>query len=330
MLKSNQLLSNKKPIKNDDFVFFPISDPQVVPDLLKNINYILEERFFPEKAHNVDISAILNSEFPNVNFNDISIKYDQLGEIGVVRLDPYRTSLAFRRRVGNLILSQSPKLKTVLNKTDIVDGTQRIYPIEHLSGVKTTQSWHQEYSVFIYFDIEKTYFNPRLAEEHHRVAGSVKPGEKILDLFCGVGSFSLHAAIRIPCQIIAVDINPFAIYALKKSIIRNNLRGDINTIIGNSLSIFQTKRQFDRIIMNLPQRSIEFLPYAISMLKNGGIITFYQFLSNSENPEIEIQKMIDDKIGKVNFYKMLFTKVGREISPSKIQMNIDIQISQKN
>jgi tRNA (guanine37-N1)-methyltransferase len=326
LLKSNQLLSNKKPIRKDDFVFFPISDSQVIPDLLKNISYVLEELFFPEKAHNVDISDILNSEFPNVNINEISTKYDQLGEIGVLRLDPYKTSLAFRRRVGNLILLQSPKLKTVLNKTDIVDGTQRIYPIEHLSGVKTTQSWHQEYSVFIFFDIEKTYFNPRLAEEHHRVAESVKSGEKILDLFCGVGPFSLHAAKRKSCQISAVDINPFAIFALKKSMNRNKLRGDINPIIGDSLSIFQAKHQFSRIIMNLPQKSIEFLPYAISMLKTGGIITFYQFLSNSENPIVEIKKMIGSKISEVHSYKILFAKVGREISPTKLQMNIDIQI----
>ncbi|MHA2306916.1 MAG: class I SAM-dependent methyltransferase, partial [Candidatus Hodarchaeales archaeon] len=222
---------------------------------------------------------------------------------------------------------QSPKLKTVLNKTNIVDGTLRIFPIEHLSGEKTTQSWHLEYGVFIYFDVENTYFNPRLAEEHHRVAGSVKPGDKILDLFCGVGPFTLHLAKRHPCKIIAVDINPYAIYALNKSIARNSLQGDIYTIIGDSLSIFQTKKYFDRIIMNLPQNSIEFLSYAVSMLKNGGIITLYQFLSNSDNPDLKIQKMIEEKLSKVNSYKVLFIKVGREVSPSKIQMNVDIQIS---
>jgi tRNA (guanine37-N1)-methyltransferase len=250
-----------------------------------------------------------------------------MGEIGVLKLDPNNTSLTFRRRVGELLLSNSTKIKAVINKIQTIEGIERIYPIEYLAGEKITQSWHQEYGIFINFDIKTTYFNPRLAEEHNRVAISGFSGERILDLFCGVGSFALHCAKRFSCKIVAVDINPYAIYALKRSIIRNHLNERIFPVIGDSSLIFQSKKYFNRIIMNLPQRAVDFLPYAASMIKKGGIITLYQFIPKSENPETDIRRLIAEKIDKVNSYKVLFIKVGREVSPSKVQMNVDLQIA---
>ncbi len=327
LIRSNQLLKTLKPIRKTNYVFFPILDPKVIPDLLKGLNFVIEKYSFYENRKYTDFEEILSLEFPNVDFNEISLKYDQIGEIGVLKLDPDNTSLAFRRRVGELLLSMSTKVKAVVNKIHNVKGVERIYPIEYLAGEKITQSWHLEYGIFINFDIKTTYFNPRLAEEHNRVAMSGSPGEKILDLFCGVGPFALHCAKRFSCEIIALDINPYAIYALKRSIIRNKLNGRIFPIIGEFPYIFQSKKYFDRIIMNLPQKSIDFLPYAIQLIKKKGIITLYQFIPKSECPETDICRLIAKKMGKVTSYKVLFNKVGREVSPSKVQMNVDLQIA---
>lgn len=294
--------------------------------MFDGLDFIIEKCNFNEKRSHIDISKLLSLEFPNVDLNEIIIKYDQMGEIGVLKLDPSNTTVTFRSRVGELILSQTSKLKTVVNKIDVVEGTERTYPIEHLAGERNTQSWHQEYGILINFDIETTYFNPRLAEEHNRVAKLIDSGEKVLDLFCGVGPFALYCASRIPCEVVAVDINPDAILALKKSIAYNKLQGNINAIIGDSLTIFQSKNYFNRIIMNLPQNSADFLPYAARLLKKGGIITFYQFIPKSKNPEKDIREMITEKIDEVNSYKVLYVKEGREVSPSKVQMNVDIQI----
>ncbi len=113
----------------------------------------------------------------------------------VLKVNTTNTTLSFRKLVGDLLLSRHPRLKTVLNKADIVDGSERVYPTEYLAGDRSWQTWHQEYEILIYVDLKQAYFNPRLAEEHHRVAKSGNPGDKILDLFTGVGPFALHAAV---------------------------------------------------------------------------------------------------------------------------------------
>ena len=326
LIKSNLLNRQKKPIKTTELVIFPITDFTIIPSLLNDINYQFQQIEFPNRMEEEPISELLQKEFPHVRWEDISLKYDRVGEIAIMKLNSTIASSSIRRRVGELILSGTPKLKTVLNKSDVVEGINRVYPVEHLAGKKIWQTWHQEYGVLILVDL-RAYFNPRLAEEHHRVAMSVKPNEKILDLFTGVGSFALHCTKESQCDVAAIDINHHAIQALQRSIKRNKLQGKIHPIIGDSSSILRVRSYFDRIIINLPQVSVNYLPYSAKLLKKGGIITFYQFIPKSETPRKFIRELILKKLANINSYKEQYFKVGREVSPSRIQVNIDLQIS---
>ncbi|MFW9903601.1 MAG: class I SAM-dependent methyltransferase family protein [Candidatus Thorarchaeota archaeon] len=326
LIKFNLLHHHKIPIKTDKLVIFPITDSTTIPSLLSDINYQFQQLEFSNRKEKESISVKLQKEYPHINWGDISLKYDRLGEIAIMKLNSSITFSSIRQRIGELILSATPKLKTVLNKSDIVEGINRIYPIEHLAGKEIWQTWHQEYGVLIFVDL-RAYFNPRLAEEHHRVALSVKPDEKILDLFTGVGSFALHCSKESQCEVVAIDINPYSIHALQRSIKRNKLQGTIHPIIGDSSRILVAKRYFDRVIINLPQVSVDYLPYSAKLLKKGGIITFYQFISKSETFEKDIRDLISKKLVNVNSYKEQYFKVGREVSPSRIQVNIDLQIN---
>ena len=44
------------------------------------------------------------------------------------------------------------------------------------------------------FDFAKVYFNPRLGTEHSRVTSQVEKGDVMLDVFAGVGPFSVACA----------------------------------------------------------------------------------------------------------------------------------------
>jgi tRNA (guanine37-N1)-methyltransferase len=326
LAKSNLLYNDKKPLKKNRLIFFPIKNSELINKLLQDIDYQIRECVFLKRTQTASFGEIIKNEFPDLNFNEITTKFDQLGEIAVLKIDPTKTTFHFRQRIGELILSQFPRINTVLNKSDIIDKTERIFPIEYLAGVKKTQTLHREYGLSIFIDLKHAYFNPRLAEEHNRIASIINKSEKILDLFTGVGPFALHCAHKVRCKVVAVDINPYAIYALKKSIKQNKLLGTVSPIIGDSRYVFRIKKYFNRVIINLPQSSIEYLPYVTTLLENSGIITFYQFIHKSKNPKSDIKKLIAAKMTNVNSYKELSIKIGREVSPSKVQMNVDIQI----
>lgn len=320
------LISDLKPVKVGNLIFFPIEKNNSISELLHDVVFQLKEQEFPKRKIHDTLEDILKLQFPNERWDDISLKYDQCGEIAIVKLDSSKIPSALRRKIGKAILTQNQRIKTVLNKSDIVTGQERVFPIEYLAGEDKYQTWHKEYGLNIFVDFKKAYFNPRLAEEHHRVARSVQSTDKILDLFTGVGPFALHCANQTKCTVVAVDINYEAINALRKSINRNKLQGEIYSIVGDSSRIFNTRQYFDRVIINLPQKSLDYLSYATKLVKKNGIMTFYHFIPQSEDPKKQIRKLIREKLEQVNSYKEIFIQVGREVSPSKVQMNIDLQM----
>ncbi|MHA2329052.1 MAG: class I SAM-dependent methyltransferase [Candidatus Hodarchaeales archaeon] len=259
LVKENLLHPDRKPMKTNNYVFFPLIESSSVHSVLNDISFQIQNKNFPKRLELDSLTVSLQKEFPDFDPQKVSLKFDQVGNIAILKINTTHTTLSFRKLVGDLILSRHPRLKTVLNKADIVEGSERVYPTEYLAGDKIWQTWHREYEILIYVDLKQAYFNPRLAEEHHRVAKSGKPGEKILDLFTGVGSFALHCAKEYECEVTAIDINPHAIHSLKRSIRRNKLHGEINPIIGDSRKVLQLQRYFDRIIINLPQLAANYL-----------------------------------------------------------------------
>ncbi len=75
----------------------------------------------------------------------------------------------------------------------------------------------------------------------------VKPGERLLEMGCGSGLISLHAA-KAGAEVTAVDINPFAVECTRRNASRNNLR--VKTIESNLFE--RVEGDFDVIVFNPP------------------------------------------------------------------------------
>jgi tRNA G37 N-methylase Trm5 len=127
----------------------------------------------------------------------------------------------------------------------------------------------------------------------------------------------------------AVDINAVAIQCLESSMKKNKLIGEINPIVGDSGRIFQKKGIFDRVIINLPEESINYLEYATKLINNvdGGKINLFQFIKKVDSPKDYIHTLISEKLKNISEYEFLRIQSGREVSPSRIQMNIDLRVS---
>jgi tRNA (guanine37-N1)-methyltransferase len=318
----------KRPITTENLVIFPILTDEGLSEHLSSKQFVIGYHLFSERVGRESLSDRVWEHFPDLPQDSISLKFDQLGNIAVLKIDPKKTPLAFRQLVGQEILKMYPKISSVVNKLDIITGVERKYPIEHLAGVRETQGWHREYGLWIYFDLNQAYFNPRLADEHHRVASDIEPGYKILDMFTGVGPFALHCAKRYSCNVVAIDINPKAIDALRRSIARNKLQGSINPILGDSTQVLNPNPYFDRVIINLPESSSDYIELAGKLVKKRGILTFYQFFPRVEGIQNDIKTLLEKKLAHINSYKVIYSRIGaRDISPSRIQVNVDVQIN---
>ncbi|MHA2055601.1 MAG: class I SAM-dependent methyltransferase, partial [Candidatus Hodarchaeales archaeon] len=327
--KGKSLDNNKKIVNDSNYVYFPIIDALLLPPQLSQFKYKIIEFKFPNNVREKPITVKLKEEYPSMNWEEISTKFDQIGTIGLLRINKQELNTSIRKRVGEIIIETSPKIKTVINKIDSIEGNLRTYSFEHLAGKLNYCTWHREYGVLIKTDLKNTFFNPRLAEEHKRISENIVDNENILDLFTGVGPFALHCAYKKPCTVYAVDINAVAIQCLESSMKKNKLIGEINPIVGDSGRIFQKKGIFDRVIINLPEESINYLEYATKLINNvdGGKINLFQFIKKVDSPKDYIHTLISEKLKNISEYEFLRIQSGREVSPSRIQMNIDLRVS---
>jgi tRNA (guanine37-N1)-methyltransferase len=155
-------------------------------------------------------------------------------------------------------------------------------------------------------------------------------------MFAGVGTFSIQIAKTNNVKIHAFDVNPYAFEYLRENTSLNKYKGEIypNNIdvkelleidnqLGNKLHY-----KADRTIMNLPERSIEFLDVACYLTKkSGGNLHFYQF---SEKPK-PIEKTIKNLESTLTQYEweiesIIESKVVKHYSPKSDLVVLDLII----
>ncbi len=207
------------------------------------------------------------------------VSFDIVGDIAIVK---YREDLDLEE-IAEYILKKHKNVRNVAVDYG-VQGETRVRRVELIRGDRT-ETIHREFGIRIKVDISKVYFSPRLATERWRVVQDVRDGEVIYDMFAGCGPFSIMIAKYRRVKIYASDINPYAIEYLRENI-RLNKVSNVVPILGDAREVAgQIGEKVDRVIMNLPHSAYEFLPYAMSVLKKGGKINYYEILPKDVNLE---------------------------------------------
>ena len=201
--------------------------------------------------------------------------FDQIGSIIVIRIPD--SLLAKKNKIGETLLKQVKTVQSVYYQSSSVDGNFRTRKLELLAGKDSTETEYKEHGCRFTVDVEKAFFSPRLSTERLRIANLVRSGDTILNMFAGIGMFSVVAAKNKKCTVYSIDVNPIASRLCEKNISQNKLTGKIIPINGDAAKIIEDRLTdtATRTLMLLPERSYEFLNSAITATKNGGIIHYY-------------------------------------------------------
>lgn len=335
-LKKMELINKELKIKNNkSSLLIPITRQPYSTELatlkLKKIDFqITNATFVPKKQHKKKIEELLTKKIPNYLLRKIPHSLDVIGDIAIIEI-PLELK-KYTKILGEAILQANKNIKTVLSKSSPIKSPYRIRNYNHISGEKRTKTIHLEYGCKYFLDVAKVYFSPRLSQEHHRLTSLVKPKEVIVDLFAGVGPYSIPIAKKNPkSKIFSLDINPSAIEFLKKNIRLNRVDKNILPYLGDARSIVNDHLSgvADRVIMNLPEKAVEFIDVACKALKpNGGIIHYYEFIQYPDSTEKAQIRLADQiKQAKRTINKFLFIKNIKETAPYQHQVVFDIKIN---
>ncbi|MEX2706919.1 MAG: class I SAM-dependent methyltransferase family protein [Candidatus Freyrarchaeum guaymaensis] len=200
-------------------------------------------------------------------------RHEEVGDICLVKLP--RELSDFYPEIGSAILRNLPQFRVVAVRTGRIKNEERVGEVEVIAGENRTETVHREYGCRYKLDLAKVFFTPRLSYEHNRVANLVRSGEVVLNMFSGVGTFSILIAKRVrDCRVYSVDINPFAVKYLRENILLNGVEDRVVAILGDAGEV-EEPAHADRIIMPLPLKAYEYLEHAARRIVPGGVIHYY-------------------------------------------------------
>ena len=328
------LLNQELKLASDaDFIYLQLLHeplPSQVEEFKRNLPQEIARRdFLEDPRKHVKLVDVLSERLPPHLLASLPHALDFVGDIAVVEISPELES--YKATIGEAVLSAHRKVKTVLSKGSPVEGVYRLRAFEVIAGESKTQTVHKEHGCVFFVDLAKAYFTPRLSYEHSRVASLVRDGETVIDMFAGVGPFSIHIAkTHQAVRVYAIDLNPDAYSLLSKNILVNRVEGKVTPLLGDAKEIVDTKLfgEADRIIMNLPEKAIEYVNTACKMLKlGGGVIHYYQFSDMPEPIETAKTRLAEavEQTGR-HLIKMHSTRIVRGIAPFTYQVVVDAEI----
>ena len=175
---------------------------------------------------------------------------------------------------AELLLHSRPSIHTVLSPEGPVEGEFRTRRFTVAAGDPTTKTSYTEYGLRFEIDLSEAYFSPRLSGERQRVLALMENGERVLDMFAGVGPFAITLAGRAGV-VYAADINPGAVGLMMENISLNRVKNVLPLLADATRLAGVLPRGFDRVVMNLPFGAVKFLDTAIALCRPGGAIHLY-------------------------------------------------------
>jgi len=254
--------------------------------------------------------------------------FDQIGDIIVVRIPDLL--LSKKKIIGEALLESVHNTRSVFYQSSDVSGDFRTRNLEVIAGEDNTETEYKEHGCRFKIDVEKVFFSPRLSTERKRIAELVQDGEVLINMFGGVGMFSIVAAKTKNCTVYNIDLNPYAAKLCEENIkLNRKMKGKIISINGDATQVIKEQLQNtgDRTLMLLPERSDEFLDSAILATKSGGIIHYYSHQhADKRQDSAELSKQHYLEITSVKS-EIIGGRMVRAVGPHYYQTVVDVRIT---
>lgn len=223
--------------------------------------------------------------------------------------------------------------------------TDRIYrtrDLEVIWGDENMETMHKESGCLFKVNPKRVFFSPRLSYERMRVASKVMAGETIINMFSGVGCFSIIIARMQPqTKIYSIDVNPYAYEYMNENVRLNRMEGRVIPILGDvreELKKLGLERVADRVLMPLPEEAHSFLPLAVRALKldkegAGGVIHYYDVSTGRKDDDLfvmpikRVRGIISSVFGDSLRLKIEEKRIVRSVAPRRYHVVLDLDLN---
>jgi tRNA wybutosine-synthesizing protein 2 len=273
------------------------------------------------------IKKSLTEKIPSDLVSKIPDKWEKVGEVGVIKLHPDLGK--YSETIGENY-AKILQCKTILNDVGGITGEYREPKTKIIFGSNETETIHKENGIHFKLDPQKIMFSSGNMDERIRMATISNKNETVVDLFAGIGYFTLPMAVHSkPKKIFACELNPTAYNYLCENISLNNVSNIIEPLRGDNRKV-APKNVADRVIMGYFGNTNKFLPNAFNCLKDcKGIVHYHDKFPESQVPYLPskfVKKIVEKYDRRIELFDI---RIIKSYAPGINHYVFDIGIGEK-
>ncbi|MFB6128223.1 MAG: class I SAM-dependent methyltransferase family protein [Halorhabdus sp.] len=203
--------------------------------------------------------------------------------------------------VGEALLDLHGEADTVLERHGIA-GEHREPDVSVLAGEGDTETIHTEHGTRYALDLAEVMFSPGNKEERARMGRVVERSETVLDMFAGIGYFTLPMA-RAGADVVAVERNPSAFQYLLENARLNDVTDRVQPYRADCRDVVD-EVSADRVVMGYYD-AYEYLDSALEALEPGGIVHLHEATPTDlvfERPIDRLEAVASDRSRSVEVF----------------------------
>jgi tRNA wybutosine-synthesizing protein 2 len=304
----------------DGFRLVPIVSGREADAL--SLGFDLEEgpAYTMERRSPQELIAASFSDLPDYLVKCLPMKWEYIGSIAIIRLDSELRP--YRERIGRTY-AEILGADTICADLCGVSGELRRPSMEVLYG-DNTESVRLENGIRYDLDVTKVMFASGNTDERNRMGKLDCTGETVVDMFAGIGYFTLPIAKFTGARkVFACEKNLDSYRFLLRNMHLNDVEDTVIPILADNRSLLG-KAFADRILMGYVQRTSDFVPKAVEMIKPNGIIHYHDTFYIGEYLQ-HIKSIFEDVCGKGGFSIESVHEV-KSFAPSVSHYVADIRI----
>lgn len=217
-------------------------------------------------------------------------------------------------------------------------GVNRIVKLGRISGLKRepevevivgdgTETIHRENKCGFKLDVSKIMWSKGNTTERKRMSLLPEDGEIIVDMFAGIGYFSIPMAVHSnPEQIYSLEINPVSHGYLCENIKINKVEDVVKPTLGNCRDV-APRDVADRVLMGYIGNTHEYLDVAMDVLKTGGTLHYHESVPDNIKFKRPVERIIEAaKIAGRGNVEILNARIIKPYSPGVYHVVVDAMI----